>query len=154
MRSALLAALCVPLLSFAGCTSAPVTPEQVIREQADAMRAALTKVIVEPARRAELLECVDRLEHVLQEQNRDLARLAHELETMNADHAAPRARFEDEFVRFRERVNARFDRVQELHFEMVRAMDAEEWKRVVDLEHKAIEAATSADVEVIQGGRS
>jgi len=118
------------------------------------MRTALTKVIVEPARRAELLECVDQLEQVLEEQNRDLTRLAHELQTLNADYATPRTRFEEALTQFRERVDAHFDRVQKLHFEMVRAMNTEEWKKVVDLEHKAIEAAGSADIDVIQGGRS
>ncbi|MBI5364615.1 MAG: hypothetical protein HZA53_15675 [Planctomycetes bacterium] len=153
MRSLLLTAL-LTALPLASCASDPVPPEQLIREQAAAMRSAIAKVVAEPARRAELLAQVDALELVLQEQNRDLNQLSVELQSLNADYDAPRARFEEALAHFRERVDARYVRVQAAHFEMVRRTDAKEWKRLVDLEHAALKAAGTADVQALTGGKS
>ena len=141
-------------LVLCACASKPVSPERVIQEQAAAMRAAITRVVAEPARRGELLAQVDALELVLKEQNQDLSSRARELQALNSDYDATRARFEDALAHFRARVDARFTRIQSAHFEMVRHMDEKEWKQVVDLEHKALKAASSADLNAITGGKS
>lgn len=148
-----LAAL-LPCLFLAACASKPVSPEHVIEQQSQAMRAAITKAVAEPERRAELLAQVDALELVLKEQNQDLSSLSGQLRALNSDYDAPRARFEETLAQFRERVDARFTRIQAAHFEMVRRMDEKEWKHVVELEHAALKAAGSADLNAITGGKS
>jgi nitric oxide reductase activation protein len=118
------------------------------------MRAALVEVVAEPVRRAELLAQVTVLEGVLQEQNQELTRLAQTLQALNSDFDTPRERFETELAQFRLRVDARFERVQAAHFELARRLDANEWKRVVELEHAALEAAGMPDLQEIRGGKS
>jgi hypothetical protein len=147
------AVLAASLLMLA-CASAPVTPEQKIHDQADAMRTAVTKSVTEPARRQELLGLVNELEQVLKEQNLDLTQLAHQLQALNADYDAPREHFDAALHEFDQRVAARFERVQTLHFAMVKKTSAGEWKELVEFEHAALGAAGSADVDAIKGGKS
>lgn len=146
--------LCLILLlalPLSGCASKPIPPEQAIREQASAMRNAITKIVAEPQRRAALLAQVDALETVLQQHNQDMAAMARELEQLNADYDAPRESFEKALTDFRVRVDTRMDRVEAVHFEMVRLMDAKEWKQVVELEQEALRAAGTPDLNL--GGK-
>lgn len=138
-------------LLLCGCASQPIPPEQAIREQATAMRSAISTIVAQPERRATLLKQVDLLEGLLQEHNQEMATLSRHLEKLNADYDAPRESFEKALADFRVRVDARMDRVEAVHFEMVRLMDAKEWKQVVELEQEALRAAGTPDLNL--GGK-
>lgn len=125
-------------LVLSGCASKPTDPQDVLKDNMQVMRNAVSDVVKDVQRRNNLLALTKTLETTLLAYNQAYTDFAIEFGKQNRKYNTPRAKLETLLTSFRNTRETAMSEVVKLHFDMVAQTTADEWKRIVKHEIKAI----------------
>lgn len=135
--------LMVTLLA-AGCSKNQLKPSEEILSNTRDMREAASIYIEDASRRDRVLALIGEMESAILKFDAEAASFVREYERLDRDYSSSRESYEMLLEEFSGQRETAQQKIIGLHFEIVALVSADEWKKIVKYEERAIKAATAA----------